>query len=359
MPHPKVDNDSLIVVTPLFLDDEDGRPTVTVVLRACFEIMDRGVLALMESQPPLCAAGEFWGDPDVSSYKYEPEVAPLKLATDVAVIASAWAPSARTTSMDVGIQVGTLSKGLRVFGDRVWFSAGAAADMTKPLPFERIPISYDRAFGGWDRTAANPVEHDYERRNPSGRGFHGKHNRMREQELLPNIEDPAAPISGYRDRPAPAGIGFTSPHWLPRASLAGTYDAKWAEDRKPRLPKDFDARYFNAGSPGLVAPGFLRGDEPVHAIGMVPSGRLSFRLPAIPPPALRIGLLGEEDKTPEPKLDTVIVDLDMMRVTLLWRTRLRVKEGANDLRSIVVRSPVAAAFPRSHSAAAGVAANVR
>lgn len=357
MPHPQVDNDSPLVVTPLFLDDENGRPTLTVVLRASFEILDRGVLALVEEQPPLCAAGEFWGDPDVSSYRYEPEIAPLKLATDVAVIASAWAPNPRTTVLDVGVQVGTLSKGLRVFGDRVWFSAGVEAGMTKPLPFERIPISYDRAFGGWDRSSANPVEHDCERRNPSGRGWHGRHNRMREQELLPNVEDPAAPIASYRDRPAPAGIGFTSPHWLPRATLAGTYDARWAEERKPRLPKDFDPRFFNAGSPGMIANGYLRGDEAVHTIGMVPSGRLSLRLPAIPPPALRLSLVGQPDSKPAVQLDTVIIDLEAMRVTLLWRTRVPVREGAADLRGIEVISAEARQFPRSHSAPPATAAN--
>lgn len=359
MPHPKVDNDSPIVVTPLFLDDEDGRPSLTIVLRACFEILEHGALALLEEQPPLCAAGEFWGDPDLSSYKYEPEIAPLKLATDVAVVASAWAPNPRVTTMDVAIQVGPLSKGLRVFGDRVWFAAGVEAGMTKPLPFEKMPISYDRAFGGWDRTAANPVDHDYERRNPSGRGFHGRNNRMRDRDPLPNIEDPGAPISGYRDRPTPAGFGFTSPHWLPRASLAGTYDAKWAEDRKPRLPKDFDPRYFNAGSPGMIANGYLRGDEPVHALGLTKGGRFSFRLPAIPPPELTIGLLGFADQRLEAPLDTVIIDLDAMHLTLLWRGRIAVREGAQDLRSVRVRSPQAARFPRTHSIPAAVAANVR
>jgi hypothetical protein len=59
-----------------------------------------------------------------------------------------------------------------------------------------------------------------------------------------------------------AGFGFISPHWQPRAGLAGTYDASWQASRAPLLPVDFDRRHLNAVSPGLVAPGYLRGGEP-------------------------------------------------------------------------------------------------
>jgi hypothetical protein len=356
MPHPTLDNDTPLVVAPLVLEDENGRPSVTLLVRAAFEILDGGILALMEEQPPLCAAGEFWGDPDTSSYKYEPEVAPVKLATDVAFIAHAWAPTPRTTTIDIGVQVGALKKGLRVFGERVWVRA-AGAVLTNPLPFERIPVSYDRAFGGWDRTSPDPAEHVCERRNPIGRGFHGRHNRPRDGDYAPNVEDPAALIADYDDTPAPVGIGFTSPGWIPRAKLGGTYDEAWTKDRKPLLPKDFDRRFFSAASPGLVAPGFMRGDESVHTLGLTKSGRLSFRLPGLPPPALRVAIAGLEDQHPIPNLDTIIVDLDLMRLTLLWRTRLRLPEGAHDLRAIELRSPEAKKFPRTHAEPPVSAAN--
>lgn len=356
MPHPRVDNDTPLQVTPLFLEDEQARPSLTVVVRAAFEIPTRGVLALAEEQPELLAAGEFWGDPETSSYRYEPEIAPFKLATDVAVIAHAWAPDTRTSVMDVGVRIGQVSKGLRVFGERTWVATAGTAALSKPLPFESIPVSYDRAFGGWDRSAQDESLHSCERRNPSGRGFHGRHNRLRDRDPAPNIEDPGAPISAYGDHPAPAGFGFTSPHWLPRAELAGTYDAAWAAKRRPRLPTDFDPRFFNAGSPGLVVPS-LRGDELVTAVGLVPAGRISFALPGIPPPELRVSVMGQDDVREAPKLDTVIVDLVTMRLSLLWRVRLPLRVEPNDLRAIELRSPAAKAFPRAAASPAAAAAN--
>ena len=49
---------------------------------------------------------------------------------------------------------------------------------------------------------------------------------------------------------------------------AGTYDKKWQEERAPLLPRDFSKRFLNAAAPGLVAPGYLRGDETVIAAGV-------------------------------------------------------------------------------------------
>ncbi len=45
--------------------------------------------------------------------------------------------------------------------------------------------------------------------------------------------------------------------------MMGLADEVWNKTRKPLLPKNFDRRYFNAAAPGLVAPGYLKGDEPV------------------------------------------------------------------------------------------------
>ena len=49
------------------------------------------------------------------------------------------------------------------------------------------------------------------------------------------------------------------------------------------MPKDFNRQHLNAAAPGLIAPGYLRGDEPVVAVGVSPEGRLTFSLPGIAP----------------------------------------------------------------------------
>src|SRR5262249_44792319 len=140
-------------------------------------------------------------------------------------------------------RVAGLAKTVRVFGDRVWKPGVLGLAMTDPEPFVAIPITYERAFGGADRTSDNPKKHDWERRNPVGTGFALDPQRLIEQKL-PNVEDPK-PLSGWgRSRPRPAGFGPIARHWLPRAEFAGTYGEKWQTERLPLLPEDFDERFY-------------------------------------------------------------------------------------------------------------------
>jgi hypothetical protein len=312
------------------------------LVKATFAIGRDGGCKRAETQIPPNFDGECWGDdPETSSYKYEPEVAFVKPATDVVLIGHAYASQAGTTDMRVGVRVGALSKQVLIFGDRAWFRTAGVVSSTKPLPFEKVPLVYERAFGGWDRGHADPNRHTYAARNPVGTGFRGSGG-FEEGIRLPNIEDPRAPISAFGDRPPPAGFGFVSPHWKPRAQLAGTYDQKWEKHRSPLLPKDFDRRHLNAASAGMVAEGYLRGDETVAAVGVTPEGRLHFALPGVPPPAVRVGLVDGEPHIVALNLDTVIIEPDEHRVMLLWRGNLALPTGPHDVRTIEVSGE---AFP--------------
>ena len=348
MPHPRLDNKTPYAVEPLFFDDEDGNPVVVVVAKGTFELQNHRQLALLEEQPGLELAGTCYGDdPGTSCYIFEPEVAPFKPATDVVAIGHAHATRPGATAVDVGLQVGPLRKVARVFGERIWYRSGAGFELTAPRPFEKLPVTFERAFGGWDRSSPDAAHHACEPRNPIGRGFHGRHAVERKDDFAPNVEDPQHPIVDHRDRPAPVGFGFTSPHWHPRLSYAGTYDEVWDKTRKPRLPKDFDVRYFNAAPSGLVAAGYLRGDEGVQSVGFSPRGQLAFTLPGLPPPRIRVAMLGRPDPVLEPRLDTVIVDFDRLRVTLLWRCRAKIPEGPHDVYEVSAESPEALRFPRT------------
>lgn len=348
MPHPRLDDQTPYVVEPLFFDDEDGDPVLVVVAKATFELQARRQLALLEEQPELELAGECYGeDPETSCYRYEPECAAFKVATDVVAIGHAHALRPGTTQVDVGLQVGPLRQVARVFGERLWYRSAVDFLLTKPRPFERIPLTFERAFGGWDRSSPDPSEHGFEPRNPVGRGFHTRHAVETKDDYAPNIEDPRNPIRAFRDRPAPVGFGFTSPHWQPRAGYAGTYDEVWDKVRKPRLPTDFDLRFHSAAPAGLVAPGYLRGDEPVHSTGLTPRGELAFSLPGLPPPRVRVSIQGQPDPVMQPRLDTVVLDFDQLRVSLLWRCRTKVPEGPHDVSEIAVESPEALEFPRA------------
>jgi len=119
---------------------------------------------------------------------------------------------------------------------------------------------------------------------------------------------------------------------MPRRRYAGTYDAKWMEERAPLLPLDFDERFYNAAPPPLVAPGRLAGGEPVEVTGCTPQGRLVFTLPRVAPwchvVAERVG------RTAPMELDTVTVDTEAMQVRLLWKAEIPVHGEAQRVTAI-------------------------
>ena len=338
MGHPTIDNKTLLAFEPLFLADEEGRPLFVPIVKATYHIDEGTRLSLAEEQVPVNVGGEYWGDPEKSSYKYEPETAFIKPATDIVLIGHAYAPKPGVTKVDVSLCVGPMRKVVRVIGNRYWVKSFGITSMTRPRPFERIPLIYERAFGGWDRSHPNPDKHTFEPRNPVGTGFRGKRGKFEEGIRLPNIEDPRYPLKRFRDRPPPAGFGFTSPHWQPRAGFAGTYDKAWMKQRMPLLPTDFDRRFFNAAPPDQVAPGFLKADVAVEVINASPSGKISFNLPGVQPPRCRVEVRGRKDHQLETRLDTVIINTDENLLFLIWRTNLVLRSGPQDVVSIEVRA---------------------
>lgn len=337
MGHPAVDNTTPFALEPVFLTDEEGRPLLVVLVQATFDLHPVRGIDLAERQPPLSIAGELWGaDAATSSYKIEPAFAFFKPATDVVLIGHAQAPRHAVPELQVVFRVGPVGKAVRVFGDRAWVRSSGGLVPSRPRPFDRIPLTYEHAFGGWDRSPPDPAKHAYEPRNPVGIGFRAPNAAIEEGLRLPNIEDPDDPLQHYGQTVAPAGMGFVSPGWQPRAALAGTYDEAWSKARKPLLPRDFDRRFFNAASRRLVAPGYLRGDEPVLVENASPFGRLSFRLPGLRAPRCRVGLVLQDDAPVELRLDTVIVHTDADRVLLLYRGHVVLRDGPHDVRTIAL-----------------------
>ncbi|MFL5350008.1 MAG: DUF2169 domain-containing protein [Hyalangium sp.] len=333
MGHPSIENQTPFALELLALADEELRPLLVPVVKATYAIHGDG-LKLAEEQVPVHVAGVPWGKPEDSSYRYEPECAFIKPATDVVLVGHAWAPSQNTRESLVSLRVGPVEKSVRVFGDRIWNKRLGFISMTRPQPFERIPLVYERAFGGWDRSDPDPSLHTFEPRNPVGVGFRSSFRSFEEDLHLPNLEDPHHPLERFGQRVSPAGFGFLSPHWQPRAAFAGTYDETWDKTRKPLLPKDFDRRFFNAASPSLVAPGYLLGNEPVAITNASRKGPLSFSLPIRAAPSVTVELSGAEDSLPEMRLDTVIIDTDAEQVLLLWRGQVALSESIHDVRTV-------------------------
>lgn len=330
-------NESPFAAQELFLADEHGRDLLAVVVKATYAIRPGEALELAEEQVPVDLAGTYHGDPATSSMRFEPEVAFVKPSTDVVLVGHAYPDRPGARQVDVGLHVGPVRKTVRVFGDRHWVSPLGFHRISDPEPFERIPLMWERAFGGWDRTAADPGNHQVERRNPVGVGFRvGRFAVPVEGDLLPNLEDPRNLIRDVSDAPVPAGVGFIGPHWEPRIGYAGTYDDAWQQTRMPLLPDDFDRRFFNAAPVDQVVSGRLRGGEAVGIANAALVPRLTFHLPGEPPPNVMIVQRGVTDEVLDPYLDTVILDTDAMQVLLLWRAHTHIPSGPHSVTAIHV-----------------------
>ncbi len=288
-----------------------------VVLKQRFEVLADGALRPLHDAA-VRFADEPWSseDPAGSSIKYPHDLAPGKPSTDVVVVGDALAPAGREVlSLDVAVEVGTLSRAVRVFGPRTWYDAGGRHVPTDPIPFTSCSIRWENAFGGIDDTEPEALLE--EPRNPIGRGLVRSATSLTGQ-LVPQLEDPTDPIQSHRSRPKPAGLGAIGPGYAPRRDLAGTYDAAWRRYRMPRPPDDLDPRFHQCAPPELQTPSPLYGGEPVRLLGLHRDGAISFRLPEryflVEVPA---GSASEEHTA---MLDTVLIEPNELRVELTWRS---------------------------------------
>src|SRR5437660_6034409 len=257
--------------TIYLIPDAEGIDTVFAVVKATLVPGER--LSLAEKQLPVTLADQYHGEPGKTSIKTPSDVSLTKAATDVLRLGTAYPPRGRlATQMDVSLTAGPLQKTVRVFGDRVWEGRGVAPSMSSPAPFETMPLVWERAYGGMDHKGTEPRA---EVRNPVGAGYHAKDGEKPVDGLgLPNLEDPSDLVTAVKQHPAPACFAPICGHWAPRLSYAGTYDARWQQQRAPYLPTDFDARFLQVAPPGLVAPGYLQPGEWVQVQGATPSGLL-------------------------------------------------------------------------------------
>ena len=297
--------------------DKSGHNHVVVVMKGSFTIRHQTPLELADQQQPILLADDYYAEPGTSSLRYEADTAMRKAATDIVVIGHAYAAKDSAGAVDVSLQIGNLQKTRRVLGNRHWEKLLHGWHATPAEKFERMALVYENAYGGVDAT--NPVQPSppYLADNPVGKGFIGNQSKPEEGLALPNIENPAALIQHWQDKPAPVGFGFIGRNWQPRMGLAGTYDQAWQEQRLPLLPLDFDERYFNGAHADFIVPPGLSSDENFQLTHVTESGELSFSLPAWHLDVF-VSIKGRR-QCYQPALDTIVIEPDEQRVQLTWR----------------------------------------
>ena len=294
-------------------------------------------LSVADEQAPIQLAPLYSGEPGSSSLLYDTDLVLEKPGTDCVLVGHAWAPQGKAPHVDVSFSVGEVRKQGRVFGERIWLKVLGAVSLSRPVPFEKIPLVWERAFGGADTSWQEPAGHEFCLENPVGVGLMAHKSRLVIDGLpLPNIENPSDLIKTPRQRPRPVGFGMIPPHWQPRAGYAGTYDDSWRKTVSPLPPADLDPRFYSAAAPGLVSQRYLTGSEGVLIEGAARQGRLQFSLPGI---ALRatVRRRGGEEELPM-RLDTVIVEPDNARLVLVWRGTINVHGQIHEIGPVRVGS---------------------
>lgn len=165
-----VHNQTSFIVERTISVDVDGARHYVVAIKATFHVETDGSLSLLEEQPPVTVAPEFLGEEGASSLLHDGELTPMKRRTDLLVSGHAHAPGGRpTTEVTVGLKTPKGTKALRVRGDRRWErNAVGLVEPTPAQPFVKLPLTWERTYGGFDQKDNDPNSHRMFDANPIG-----------------------------------------------------------------------------------------------------------------------------------------------------------------------------------------------
>jgi len=289
--------------------------SLTLVVKGAFDLSPTGKAIPSEEQ--LFPTGDVLYDDDdegQGSCRYDSDFAYYKPRADILLVGNCYTPRAKAVqACRVTFQVGNKAKSLAVFGIRYW--NGTLKTPTDPEPFTEMDLRYENSYGG----------EDY-KKNPVGKGYKKEQNES-EARLwpLPNIENIHQRINSPDNRPDPSGFGPLGKMWHERFSKMGTYKGAWLKERWPWFPKDFDWSHFNSAPPDMQVEGYLKGDEALFFENLHPThSAYHSQLPG-----LRVRLFVNElqqntlndthFKEIPMNMDTLWVDMEAEKLTLLWR----------------------------------------
>jgi hypothetical protein len=315
----------------------DGRELLVVCVKGTYEISENGgEPQLAQEQLPLVEADTFTGEPGKSAPVFESDYPPVKPRCDVLLIGSAYAPGGKPArKVPVGLKIGPIAKSFTVVGDRTWEKVLLTATASMPEPFKKMPITYDRAFGGVDANHKNPKKIKAFMLNPIGVGYHVHlKSQFIDGQPLPNTEESGKPIKKPNGSYRPMSFGPVGRGWQPRSVFAGTYDQNWLDNIFPFLPPDFDDRYYQAAPTDQQMP-YPRGGETVMLTNLTPEGRTAFRLPSTQLLVWFFKKNGEETEVPA-VIDTIMIEPDQRRFMVSWRASLPLKKNMFEVVQVVV-----------------------
>lgn len=343
-----------------------GGPMLAVLAKRTYKVDADGRLSRADEQTPLFGIPE--QDPDDPALlAVDTDLHPSKPRTDVVVHARAYG-HARARRLDVAVHVAGREKRITVLGPRTCsLGPGGKIQFSEPGVIDQVPLTYAFAYGGRDRGAeakyGNPLKTaptlpqglqgvDLDAaspflypRNPAGRGYLIEPTAEALDLLqLPQLEDPtdllsptrlaAGWVDNWHRMPLPQATGWVDYGWYPRVAFFGVVPIVDCFDEPPlEVERGLAPEFLRDGtgetpdacryelqcgaSLGLQVPYLRTGD----AVELRALHRQRPRWGFAVPPAPRIWTDGRDGKVAptQPVLQTLLVEPDDDRVTLVWR----------------------------------------
>jgi len=280
--------------------DQDGATFHVIALRVTYDMGASdtdATLTYAAEQTPLATEDHWSGEVDHSSPMWESDYAPYRPNCDVLVVnavsrppqgewqrvvgrhrnpdavatSNRWTCGVGLESQDEHRKTQTWNKQIAVTGPRTFGFMG----LSDPASASEVAIDWQHAFGGeikqpaQDQLNTNGIikkkagadRWDTDDRNPVGRGkdkSSGAAGPQVEVSLL-NPYRAGLTQSNY----PPVSFNPLGRSWLPRRTLAGTYDEAWRKTQWPLQPMDFDYGYWNC-APADQQVDFLTPGTRIH-----------------------------------------------------------------------------------------------
>ena len=268
---------------------------VTIVVKATFALTPDQDASLVEPTP-LEREDRYQEQDRSHSLRRGNDLAPYLPGAGVVLIGHAYAPSGSPVTglsarLAIYREAPILDKTVHVYGDA---SPGGGA----PSPFLKMPLVYERAYGG-PSVPSNPV----------GVDLAGTHR--------PNLVHPTNP---HR----PACFGPIASHWPARRRLFSGLEARLRGDEILELPAELDFRAFNAAPVDQQLPALSGGEWIVLDNMRAGAARVKTRLPSARAQArwhlaAPDGGRASAEQELELVADTLAIDTDLQTASLVWR----------------------------------------
>jgi hypothetical protein len=277
-----IHNHSPFVPDVRFVQDEHGYECATLMLKASFAF-PRHDLALA---PAMEQSEWFEQDQQVTTtlrtYTTQEADLPIpKRHVEYLVSGSIFSgDGVAAERLAALVSIGGKEKKLSACAAREWQVGAYSASASKTTKILSVPIGAEFAFGGADPTSDN----GWYEPNPMGIGYcESPHGAKADGLQLPQLEAfDRSCNSPCKEYPF-VTLGPIARNSLSRRNWSGKYDQEWLETRWPRLPLNFDERFFQTTQSDQWLPELVGGEEVVLA-GLTPANSawgsvVRFKLP--------------------------------------------------------------------------------